>query len=306
MDLNKIFIDLKTQFPNLKIYQNHPLAPYSTVKIGGSADIFINSQNTQQFIQVLKYISKHKLKPITLLGNASNVLISDLGIRGIIIKNDSQEITILDQNKVEISSGTLLNFTINFLAEKNLSGLEEFSYIPSTIGGAIYGNIHGADKNNFSSLLETIKIFDLEKSKIYDLKAKNLKWAYNQSEFQQNPNLIILSATLKLQTKNGQDIKKIADKIFKQKSTIQLMNSAGCIFKNPLNLKTGQIIDQKLKLKGYSIGDAQISPLHANFIINKGNATAKHYLALIKLIQSKAQKELNLNLELEIKLLGKF
>jgi UDP-N-acetylmuramate dehydrogenase len=130
MDLNKVFLELKNNFPNLEIYQNYPLAPYTTVKIGGPADIFIHTKNSDEFLNVLKYINeaeatifeKHSIQgalpqgssiaknslqgeiPILILGNGSNVLISDSGIRGIVIKNDSSEMKIIDNNKVKVSS----------------------------------------------------------------------------------------------------------------------------------------------------------------------------------------------------------
>ena len=138
----------------MEIYQNHPLAPYTTVKIGGPADTFIITDTTDEFIEVLK-----KNQPLTLLGNGSNVLISDSGIRGIVIKNDSSEMEIIDNNKVKVSSGTQLSSLIEFTLGKNLLGLEEFAYIPSTVGGAIAGNIHGT-KGHFSDYIESVEKYD--------------------------------------------------------------------------------------------------------------------------------------------------
>jgi UDP-N-acetylmuramate dehydrogenase len=312
MDLNQIYSELKSKFPSLEIYQNHPLAPYTTVKIGGPADIFIHTKNTKDFKNLLNFISTLISTGVlpyapTIIGNGSNVLISDSGIRGIVIKNDSDEIEILPNNKVKISSGTQISFAINYLADNKLSGLEEFSYIPSTIGGAVRGNIHGFNKTNFSSLLESIEVFDIQKSTIINLKTDQIKWDYDYSSLQDQPNLIIISAVLNLKTGETEIIKKTAKDIYEIKSTGQLMNSLGSVFKNIEGKDpTGMIIDQQLNLKGYSIGDAQISPLHANFIVNNGQATATDYFNLIQLIQSKAKEKLNLDFELEIKLLGEF
>ena len=158
MDLNKVFLELKNNFPNLEIYQNHPLAPYTTVKIGGPADIFIQTKNSDEFLNILKFINNFEI-PITILGNGSNVLISDSGIRGIVIKNDSSEMEIIDNNKVKVSSGTQLSSLIEFTLGKNLLGLEEFAYIPSTVGGAIAGNIHGT-KGHFSDYIESVEKYD--------------------------------------------------------------------------------------------------------------------------------------------------
>ena len=289
MDIQKVYSNIKSQFPNLEIYQNHPLAPYTTVKIGGPADIFIHTKSSQEFKDILKFIYhlRSNIYP-TILGNGSNTLISDSGIRGIVIKNDSNEIELLPNNQIKVSSGTQLPQLINFTLDHNLVGLEEFAYIPSTVGGAIAGNIHGDDKNLFSKFVKSIEFFD-SKSTIYHLPS------------------IISFAVLQLNSGDTAIAKQKFQNIIQKKSTVQSMNSLGSVFKNlPGQDPSGMIIDQKLKLKGKSIGDAQISPKHGNFIINNGQATATDYLKLIKLIQSQAKEKLNLNLEPEIKLLGKF
>lgn len=279
MDIEKVYLDLKTKFPNLEIYQNHPLASYTTVKIGGPADIFINTKSSAEFLNILKFI--YDLSPtinITILGNGSNVLISDSGIRGIVIKNDSEEMEILNENKIKVSSGTQLAHLINYSLDHNLLGLEEFAYIPSTIGGAIAGNIHGI-RGHFMDHVDSVE-------KI---------------------NNFIISAILKLTPGDSTQAKIEAQEIIQNKSQIQSMLSLGSVFKNPEDKDpAGMIIDQQLHLKGYSIGDAQISPTHGNFIINTGHATAKDYLALINLIQSQMQTKFGFQFELEIKLLGEF
>lgn len=276
MDIEKTYSDLKNKFPNLEIFQNHSLAPYTTVKIGGPADIFIHTTTSQEFTDVLKSISN---QPITILGNGSNVLISDSGIRGIVIKNDSNVIEILPNNQIKVASGVQLSSLINFTLDNNLLGLEEFAYIPSTIGGAIAGDIHGVNKTHFSKFIDSVE-------------------KYNE---------FIISAVLNLTPGDSASAKNQVKEIIQKKSAIQSMNSLGSVFKNIEGKDpTGMIIDQQLNLKGYSIGDAQISPLHANFIINNGSATATDYFNLIQLIQSKAQEILGFQFELEIKLLGEF
>lgn len=262
----------------MDIQQNVLLAPYATVKIGGPADFFIHTKNTDEFIEALEYGQKNNLS-ITILGNGSNVLISDSGIRGLVIKNDSQEVELLSDNKIKVSSGTQLSYLLNFSLDNGLVGLEEFAYIPSTVGGAIIGDIHGVNKNHFSQLVDSVE-------KINDF---------------------IISAIIKLTPDNPTEAKQKVQDIIQKKSSIQPMNSLGCVFKNKEGQNpSGQIIDQDLNLKGFSIGDAQISPNHANFILNNGSATATDYLALINLIQSKTQEKFGFQFELEIKLLGEF
>jgi len=289
----------------MEIYQNHPLAPFTTVKIGGPADTLIITHTTDKFIEALKKAKQAKTN-ITILGNGSNVLISDSGIRGTVIKNLSNSIEYLSDNKVKVNSGVELPLLIFDSVKHSLSGLEEFAYIPSTLGGAIYGNIHGVNKNNFDRFITEIEVFDLNNSEIRHLESKQLKWSYDTSEFKVQPNLVILSAILQLEPGDPSASKQTITDIITKKIQTQSMNSLGSVFKNPQNDSAGRIIDQELHLKAFQIGDAQISPKHGNFIVNLGHATAADYLALIKKVQFEAKSKLNIDLEPEIKFLGDF
>jgi UDP-N-acetylmuramate dehydrogenase len=319
MDIQKVYSQLISQFPEIEIHQNHPLTPYTTVKIGGPADIFIHTKTSKDFLEILKAVSILNTKyliPNTILGNGSNVLISDTGIRGIVIKNSSNEIEILANNQVKVASGVQLSQLINFSLDHNLVGLEEFAYIPSSIGGAVFGNIHGFDKHDFNQFLDSIEVFDLNTKQLISYSTSQLKWSYDYSSLQDQPNLIIVSATINLQNGDTKIAKQKYQEIIQKKSPSQPMKSLGCVFKNPPESVclpiwgekkgAGWIIDNELKLKGHSIGDAQISPLHANFIVNNGQSTATDYLALITLVQSQMQAKFNFQFELEIRLLGEF
>ena len=135
----------------MEIIKNHPLAALTTVKIGGPADTLIITSTTNEFIEALSQSDSNQ--PLIILGNGSNVLIADTGIRGTVIKNSSSSIEYLPGNRVKVDSGTQLNTLIQDTTTHYLSDLEEFAYIPSTIGGAIYGNIHGFNKSNFNKIL---------------------------------------------------------------------------------------------------------------------------------------------------------
>jgi UDP-N-acetylmuramate dehydrogenase len=271
----------------MDIQQNISLAPYTTVKIGGPADFFIHTKNSKEFIEAINYAQKKNL-PITILGNGSNTLISDSGIRGIVIKNDSEEIELLPNNKVKVASGVQLSHLINFTLNHDFLGLEEFAYIPSTVGGAIAGNIHGDDKNNFSQFVTSVE-------KIND---------------------VIVSAILNLKSGDSTQAKIKVKEIIQKKSAIQPMNSLGSVFKNPTESQclpfwdekkaAGWIIDHELNALGKSFAYAQISQTHGNFIVNAGSATAQDYFELINWVQSQMQIKFGFEFELEIKLLGKF
>jgi UDP-N-acetylmuramate dehydrogenase len=259
--------------------KNKILAPLTTVKIGGPAELFITANSNHQLQEILDDIPKSKGENITILGNGSNVLISDQGIKGFCIKNNSSKIKLLKNNQIQVDSGVQLSRLIDFSLKNNLTGLETFAYIPSTIGGAISGNIHGT-KYFFDKFVKSIIYHPIYKS-------------------------IIISAIIQLQAEDVLAAQKTKKMIISQKKQNQPMNSLGCIFKNPSSdTSAGYIIDKLLGLKGYRLDNVQISEKHANFIINLGEATAKNYYELIIYIKNKAKKELNIDLKLEIKLLG--
>jgi UDP-N-acetylmuramate dehydrogenase len=285
-----------------KIQQNISLAPYTTVKIGGIAQYFINTKTSSDFVNTLKSTD---IKPITIIGNGSNILISDQGLTGLVIKNSADKIEFLSQNQVKVDSGVMLPTLLQQCALQGLSNLEEFAYIPSSIGGAIFGNIHGVNKNNFDKFLVSIDVFNLESNTQEKYQTSNLSWSYDYSDFQKHPEWIIISATLQLSPGDKDTSLQIIKDIIAKKITTQSMNSLGSVFKNPDNDSAGRIIDQELNLKGFQIGDAQISPKHANFIVNLGHATATDYIQIINEVISKAKSK-GFDLIPEIKFLGKF
>jgi len=382
--MDKIYQDLLAHFPTIFIKKNYPLAPLTTLKIGGPADIFVQTTSQPEFIKLLKFLSAQrtptmiedrgspKVKrlpasggntakicsqadnniPVTILGNGSNVLISDSGIRGIVIKNTSNSIKILSkqklstnfsktdthrtenepnkyldftkidydesdspQVKVQISSGTPLPFAINYLLNKGITGLQWFAYIPGTIGGAIVHNAHGGSYH-ISDYLINVKVFNLTTGKTAIYSKTKLPWQYETSYFLNHPDMVVLSANFNLFLGDVNRAIQSRNAWIVQKSKVQPVNSAGSVFANPpLDIcqkiwgeqkSTGWIIDHELNLKGYKIGDAQISPLHANFIVNTGKVTSKDYLALIRHIQDQVKSKFGFDLKPEIKLLGNF
>ena len=385
MDLKPLYDSISSAIPDLKIYLNHPLAPYTTIRIGGPADLFIIIEKDYQLRTLLKLLyqtnAKKEIKnnfsgpedvseratiedqqktflisnniPITILGNGSNVIISDSGIRGLVIKIATSEITIhpaisqgiqsstsistqrsegdanqyLDfskidydesefpQKKVTLDSGLLLARAINQLIDQGLTGLQWFAYIPATIGGAVYSNIHGGP-HNFSEVVDSVEIFDFKTGQFKKLNAKDFDWQYDHSIFQSHPEWMIITVTLKLFIGDSKKARQVVDAWIQQKQKVQSMNSAGSVFKNPSLIdcqrlwgeqkSSGWIIDQVLGLKGLREGDAEISTKHANFIINNGHATATDYLKIVKIVSAAAKEKLNLELEPEIKFLGKF
>ncbi len=285
------------------LLKNHPLAPHTTLKIGGPADYFCETRSNKELIDIL---TTTDIRPITILGNGSNVLISDSGIRGLVIKSSSNSIEFLNNHQIKVDAGVQLPQLLQITADHRLSGLEEFAYIPSSLGGAIVCNIHGVNKSNFDRFLVSIEVFDLSTSEVKTILPNQLQWSYDYSSLQEQKNLVILSAILQLQPGNTQQSKETISQIITKKTETQSMNSLGCVFKNPANDSAGRIIDQELGLKGFRLNDIEISPKHANFFVNLGKGTAKDYQQIINMVQQKAFEKLGINLETEIKLLGQF
>lgn len=258
----------------MKIINNQVLAEHTTFKIGGPAEHFCVAKTTGDLITAVKLAKKNHW-PVFIFGSASNVLISDQGLKGLVIKNETNKIKILPRQQAELDSGVFLPKAIFYLIDRGLTGLEVFSGIPATVGGATAVKMHGV-----SALWEDFIV----KIKKYEN--------------------IILSVIIQLQSGDKATALAKAKTILANKA-YQPQRSSGCIFKNPSNQSAGEIIDKKLNLKGVKIGQAIISPKHANFIENLGRATAKDVLQLIKLVQKTAKEQLNLDLQLEVEVYGK-
>ena len=338
---------------------NVPLAPYTTLKIGGPAEYLKVVTKQSELFEALKFVSfltrnsKLSTENFHLLGLGSNCLISDSGLPGITIINKASQIKItrnsqlvtdnfsssytqrkendpekyLDFSKIDydesglptqevvITSGTSLPYAINYLISQGLTGLQWFAYIPGTVGGAVYQNIHGG-KYHFSDYLVSVKVFNLNTGKTEIFKKSDLDWQYETSFFQQHPELIILSARLRLFQGDAQLAKNVVAAWIAQKIKVQPMNSPGSAFANPSleicqkiwgeQKSTGWIIDHELILKGFQIGDAQISQQHSNFFINAGHATAADYKKLIEHVQELVKAKFGFELIPEVKFLGKF
>jgi UDP-N-acetylmuramate dehydrogenase len=296
MDKN-ILSDLSLTGCNIK--QNEPLSKHTTLGIGGNADYFVEIFNEQQLIQVLKFIYSNKIK-FYIIGGGSNILFSDEGFRGIIIKlcGDFCKYEI-QENQIICGSAVNLSFLSKTTADRELSGLEYFVGIPGTVGGAIYGNA-GIKNLSVSSVLDKIEVVNFTGRKEI-LTKKDLKFEYRKSNLQR---CIIIRAFFILKKTNKNDILKvILQEINKRKISQPIgTKNAGCVFKNPKDDSAGRLIDS-LNLKNYSIGDIKVSNIHANFIINESNGSAKDMLNLIEFIRNEVKKKYDINLETEIKII---
>jgi len=284
---------------NSKIKFDEPLKNKTTFKIGGKAKFFCQPQNRADLRSLLTSAKKHKT-PIFIAGAGSNLLISDKGLQAAVVKLSSpsfKKISFKDR-RVKVGSGLMLGQLVKKAQDRALSGTEFLAGIPGTVGGALVMNT-GAWGKNIGDLVEEVEVMDYN-GKIRVLNKKQIKFAYRRSGLEK---FIILVATLKLTKKDKskifQDLKKNLEN--RRNSQDNSYPNAGCIFKNPFGESAGRLIDL-CGLKGRKIGGACISDRHANFILNRGNATAEDVLKLISLIRKEVKQKFDINLQPEIKI----
>ena len=282
-------------------FMNESLKKHTTYGIGGPADLMIFPKSKQDLIKVIEIINENKIQ-LTILGSGSNVLVSDNGIRGAVIslKNSLKQIEV-DDNILYAECGTMLGKIVKHAVKNNLIGLENLNGVPGTLGGALIMNA-GAWGGEISENLIHVEIIN-SKSEIQKIQKKDLNFSYRQSSF--NKDDILLSAKFNLKKADKDIIKEnfIEAQSGRKKSQPLNKRSAGSLFKNPKNNSAGKLLDEA-GLKGFSIGDAKISEKHANFFINDGDATSKDMLMLIKKAHKEVKDKFNVNLSLEVKLMG--
>ena len=286
------------------IKTNEPMKNHTSFKIGGPAEIYIKITSIEELQKVLEFAKKENVK-ITILGNGSNVLVSDKGIKGIVIKTNLKDINIenKDSKNVEVTVSDAV--PIGFLAQKflkeEITGFEELSGIPGTIGGAILMNA-GAHGKEIKDIVTEVTAMDYN-GKIFNFTNEEAEFTYRHSKFS-NGEYIILQAKMLLQKGSKEEIKAKMDEYAqyrKEKQPIEYP-SAGSTFKRGTDFITAKLIDEA-GLKGYSIGGAKVSEKHAGFIINTGNATAKDVLDLARYVTDKVYEKFGKKIEFEIKIL---
>jgi UDP-N-acetylmuramate dehydrogenase len=291
------------------LQKNVVLAPYTTYKIGGPADYFVSVDSAEALAHAVK-IARDATMPYIILGCGANILIRDKGIRGLVIHNAAQGITYLDNNQIKAESGVIVADLINQTMVKGLSGFEHFAGIPSTIGGALWQNLHFLSPDRQRTLyIEEITLsatlFD-EKNQPQTVTKDFFEFGYDTSILH-HKSFVVLDATFQLTPASKETLKEqvAANLAWRNERQPQLVDfpSCGSVFKKIEGVGAGRLIDQA-GLKGTIIGDAQISPKHANFIVNLGHAKAQDVLDLIKLAQLEVKRKLGYSLETEITILG--
>lgn len=307
------------------IKKNILLKNHTTFQIGGPAKYFFVAKTKEDLIEAIKKAKKCHL-PFFILGRGSNILVSDKGFKGLVIKTENRNLEI-DNLTIRAGAGLSLSKLVNVSIRKSLTGLEWAAGIPGMVGGAIYGNT-GAFGKSIADSLKEVTVLEIKNSKpkIKNLSKKNCHFSYKNSIFKQGKNLVILSAKFQLKKGNRSEIKKRIKEYLNYRKEHHPLTfpSAGCIFKNPKlkirdqkllksfpelrkfsrrkEIPAGWLIEES-NLKGKKIGDVKISEKHANFIINLGNGKAKDVKRLINLAKQKVKNKFGIVLKEEIEFL---
>lgn len=289
--------------PDLKILLDQSLAPYTYTKIGGPADVLIFPKTVSELQAVVEF-AHHEKVPLTIIGNASNLIVRDGGIRGIVVILTDYHHYQVENDRLIATSGASLIEVSEAAYQAGLTGLEFACGIPGSIGGAIYMNA-GAYGGEVAHVVQSVDALTRQ-GQLRTYTQAECEFSYRHSLFQDNGD-IILSVTFQLQEGQPALIREEMDRLNELRRSKQPLEypSCGSVFKRPEGYYTGKLI-QDAGLQGYRIGGAEVSTKHAGFIINRGGATASDYIELIQYIQAKIYEVNQVRLETEVRIIGEY
>lgn len=318
-------------FGKERLLLNEILARYTTMRLGGTADYFFRAKKTEELVTAVRLALKYEIK-YTVIGGGTNLLVTDKGYRGLVIKNETANIKFrgvrggrLEKNKLksiyntvflEVDSGIGINRLVRYAIDQGYGGLESFLGQPGTVGGAVWINAHNISLNKFIGELCAGGKVLTKKGEIIEVDNGYFKFDYDHSSLQSTNN-ILLTAIFKLNIADKEKMWQEATQVLNYRKNTQPQGtySAGCVFRNisksealrlatpGYTVSTGYLIDS-LRLKGYKIGNAQISESHGNFIINKGQAKTQDVMELLDFIKLKVFERFGVKLKEEISILG--
>lgn len=286
------------------IVSDEPMRKHTTFRIGGNADIFVRPESKEQIAEILRLCRKQDV-PYFILGNGSNLLVGDRGFRGVVINiMDNMNDIKVDGGIIKAQAGAMLIKVSRTARDNSLTGLEFASGIPGTIGGAIYMNA-GAYGGEMKDVVTKVTAMDAE-GEIYTFGTDELEFSYRHSVIQQR-DLIVLDVTMKLAAGDQKIIDDRMSELAVARRTKQPLEypSAGSTFKRPEGYFAGKLI-MDAGLRGYRVGDAQVSEKHCGFVVNRGNATADDVIKLIDDVKAKVSEEYDVVLEPEVRMIGEF
>ncbi len=309
---------------NLKVQKDVDFENLTTFQVGGPARFLFEVTNKEELPEAIQ-AAKEAEVPFFILGNGSNLLVSDEGYDGLVVKmnNDHHE---AEEDEIKAEAGLKLQDLVDFALKNELKDLEWAAGIPGTLGGAIRGNA-GAFGLEMRDIVKQVEVYNAEKDKMETYGNQKCNFGYRNSTFKQNPHLVVLNAVLVLNSSSKKAIKKKMEKYLTYRKENHALDypCSGSVFQNPkTKIEDEELLEQYPKLKEFNekelipagwlveqvglseekVGDAKISEKHSNFIVNLGNAKAKDVMKLINLAQERVEDKFNIELQLEIETLG--
>ena len=292
------FISKLTEKVNVKL--NEPLSRHTTFKVGGPADVFAMPQTAEELVYTIKLCRENNIS-YYIIGNGSNLLVRDKGFRGVIIRPDLKELS-LDNNKITAGAGVMLGAAARLAADNSLTGMEFASGIPGTVGGGVCMNA-GAYGGELKDIIEYVKILDKDLN-IKTLSCEEAAFGYRTSGIMKTGATVLETAFL-LEKGDKAEILEKMNTLNAQRREKQPLEypSAGSTFKRPEGYFAGKLIDD-CGLRGFAVGDAQVSEKHCGFVVNKGSASASDILELMKNVTEKVYDKFGVKLEAEVRVIG--
>lgn len=302
---------LAQRFGAARIRLNAPLAMFTTFKVGGPAEWLLETTTTDEIVAVLQ-LAHHASVPVTILGGGSNVLISDAGIKGLVIRPRGAHVESLTPTAIRADAATTINGLVRWTINRGVAGMEAWAGTPGTVGGAIFGNAHFGGRL-IGDLVSSVRLAD-RCGTIRDLPRSEMEFGYDRSRLQRSGE-VLLSATFSVSSGEPAALREIARQSLAYRKKTQPLEtpSAGCIFQNPdakhvpegIPASAGALVD-RAGLKGMAQGAARVSAAHGNFIVNEGGATAREIRALIDECRMRVRERFGITLQEEIVYLGDF
>lgn len=299
-----IYNELQKAFPEVEFLMDEPMKKHTTFRIGGPADIYVEP-SISEVVPLIAFLRKNQT-PFMVIGNGSNLLVSDEGIEGGVISFGKNASNIaVEESTISVEAGAMLSSISSRAVDAGLTGFEFASGIPGSLGGAVYMNA-GAYGGEIKDVLIDVTVLTAD-NQLETISVDKLDLSYRHSVFMDMPNpSIILSARLKLSTGNQDEIKAVIDDIRQKRIEKQPLNfpSAGSTFKRPEGFFAGKLIDDT-GLRGYTVGGAQVSEKHCGFVINKSDATAADVLQLMDDVDKKVYDKFGVHLTPEVRIIGR-
>jgi len=304
---------LRAVFGTVRVGRNVPLAPFTTFRVGGPADWFIETRTSEEILGALSEAHRFKV-PVTMLGGGSNVLVADAGVRGLVVRPRGGAIARIGDRFVRADAAVTINGLVRWAVLHGAAGLEAWAGTPGTVGGAIFGNAHFAGRS-IGERVESVTLAS-RTGTTSEVAGPALAFGYDDSRLKHTGE-VLLSATLRVSTGDPAALRTTARESLAFRKRTQPLDtpSAGCVFQNPqpdrdrvppgMPWSAGALVD-RAGLKGTAIGGARVSPTHGNFILNEGDATAADVHALIERCRDVVREKFGVVLRDEIVLLGDF